>query len=83
MTTSGVSLCTEVALESFACSYLGAARPSVPCLEAATHRFIYPEPYAPRVQGRHGDKQEPYTLSTPEQLIDDFPTEVRRLRGEE
>lgn len=28
------------------------------------------------------DKQQPYTFSTPEQLIEDFLTDVRRLRGE-
>jgi hypothetical protein len=32
---------------------------------------------------RHlGDKQEPYRFTTPEQLIDDFLADVRRLRGE-
>jgi hypothetical protein len=32
---------------------------------------------------RHlGDKQEPYTFSTAEQLIADFLADVRRLRGE-
>jgi len=32
---------------------------------------------------RHvGDKQEPYTFSTAERLIDDFLADVRRLRGE-
>lgn len=28
------------------------------------------------------DKQHPYTFSTPEQLIEDFLADVRRLRGE-
>ena len=32
---------------------------------------------------RHlGDKQESYGFSTPERLIEDFPADVRRLRGE-
>jgi len=32
---------------------------------------------------RHlGDKPEPYSFSTPEQLIEDFLADVRRLRGE-
>jgi len=31
-----------------------------------------------RVEG----KQQPYTFSTPEQLIEDFLADVRRLRGE-
>ncbi|HJS92266.1 MAG TPA: DUF6516 family protein [Steroidobacteraceae bacterium] len=32
---------------------------------------------------RHlGDKRESYTFSTPERLIEDFLTDVRRLRGD-